>query len=512
MQVQKSHGVSLIYLMKGVLSMNKNEQTATMYESIPAVAELNKVPGFDPFKLLRRIISPENGEEMMQLDLRYKKLWFRLANPKGRIRLNALRITEQMAIYEAQVFLERTDENPIGSFTSSCTKEEAPGGQYIQAAQHAAMDEALSDAGFGIQFADVGMDVKGSRYGSRIPLNGISQKKETTALTGTAAVSTERKQPDTAPVRSTVTAFPAAAEKKGTPQREKPAQTSGLPIQGAEVAVNAGPAGNSPAQRTAAEAETLLKTTVENGNPAASLPAGPGKSSGTLPVQPGTTQKMEGQHLPSTQEPSARPQEPAENSSLPVGPTEVQRAAQPAGAGELPVNAGKPESLPVQKNAEMPAAGGTGNSLPVSERKNMEEDTGKAVQSMMELLGSQNVSAEVAVSSGGNAGSVENAGAGSPASEVQGLPASKEMAQEKAEAKYTPDMPVEEIVRLMTFEEAGKVVVDTGVCKGQTIAEVAERRPPSLKFYLYGGYRGDNNILRAAAQIMLDSLAVKKAG
>lgn len=142
----------------------------------------------------------------------------------------------------------------------------------------------------------------------------------------------------------------------------------------------------------------------------------------------------------------------------------------------------------------------------------MEEDTGKAVQGMMALLGGQNVSAEVAVSSGGNAGSVENAGAGSPASEVQGLPVSKEMAQEKAEAKYTPDMPVEEIVKLMTFEEAGKVVVDTGVCKGQTIAEVAERRPPSLKFYLYGGYRGDNNILRAAAQIMLDSLAVKKAG
>ena len=508
MQVQKSHGVSLIYLMKGVLSMNKNEQTATMYESIPAVAELNKVPGFDPFKLLRRIISPENGEEMMQLDLRYKKLWFRLANPKGRIRLNALRITEQMAIYEAQVFLERTDENPIGSFTSSCTKEEAPGGQYIQAAQHAAMDEALSDAGFGIQFADVGMDAKGSRYGSRIPLNGISQKKETTALTGTAAVSTERKQPDTAPVRSTVTAFPAAAEKKEAPQQEKPAQTSGLPIQGAEAAVNAEPAGNSPAQRTAAEAETPLKTMAGNGNPAAR----PGKSSGTLPVQPGTTQKMEGQHLPSTQEPSARPQEPAENSSLPVGPTEVQRAAQPAGAGELPVNAGKPESLPVQKNAEMPAAGGTGNSLPVSERKNREEDTGKAVQSMMALLDGQNVSAEAAASSGGTAGSVENTRTGGTESEVRELPATGEPAQEKTDARYTPDMPVEEIVKLMTFEEAGKVVVDTGVCKGQTIAEVAERRPPSLKFYLYGGYRGDNNILRAAAQIMLDSLAVKKAG
>lgn len=516
--------------------MNKNEQTATMYENIPAVAELNKVPGFNPLKLLRRIISPENGEEMMQLDLRYKKLWFRLANPKGRIRLNALRITEQMAIYEAQVFLERTDENPIGSFTSSCTKEEAPGGQYIQAAQYAAMDEALSDAGFGIQFADVGMDAKGSRYGSRIPFNGTSQRKETTALTGTAAVSAERKQPDTAPARSTVTAFPAAAEKKEIPQQENPAQTSGLPIQGAKAAVNAGSGGNNPAPHTAAEAKTPLEAMAGNGNAAASLPAGsqggseclpagPGKSFGTLPVQSGAAQEPSGQPSAGSvqtveasgenkTEPSARIQEPAENSSLPVGlqATKVQGTAQPAGTGEQPVRAGEPESLPVQKNAEMPAAGETGNNLPVSERKDMEGDTGKAVQDMMALLSGQNVPTEAAASAGGNTGSAENAEGRGPAPEVLGLPVSGETVQEKADARYTPDMPVEEIVKLMTFEEAGKVVVDTGVCKGQTIAEVAERRPPSLKFYLYGGYRGDNNILRAAAQIMLDSLAAKKAG
>ena len=96
--VQKMHRVSLIYLMKGVFKMNKNEHTATMYESIPAVAELNKVPGFNPLKLLRRIISPENGEEMMQLDLRYNKLWFRLAKPKGRMRLKALRLTAEKGI------------------------------------------------------------------------------------------------------------------------------------------------------------------------------------------------------------------------------------------------------------------------------------------------------------------------------------------------------------------------------------------------------------------------------
>ena len=103
--------------------MNKNEQTATMYESIPAVAELNKVPGFNPLKLLRRIISPENGEEMLQLDLRYKKLWFRLANPKGRIRLNALRITEQMAIYEAQVFWSAPMKTPLAALLPAAQRK-----------------------------------------------------------------------------------------------------------------------------------------------------------------------------------------------------------------------------------------------------------------------------------------------------------------------------------------------------------------------------------------------------
>ena len=87
--------------------MNTSEQIPIMYESIPAVAELNRVPGFEPFKLLRRIVSPEEGKVALQLDLRFKKLWFRLAHPKGRIRLNPLRITEQMAIFEAQVYLDR---------------------------------------------------------------------------------------------------------------------------------------------------------------------------------------------------------------------------------------------------------------------------------------------------------------------------------------------------------------------------------------------------------------------
>ncbi len=466
--VQKMHRVSLIYLMKGVFKMKKNEHTATMYESIPAVAELNKVPGFNPLKLLRRVISPDNGEMVLQLDLPYKKLWFRLANPKGRIRLNALRITEQMAIYEAQVFLERTDENPIGSFTSSCTKEEAPGGHYIQAAQQAAMDEALSDAGFGIQFADVNMGAEGSRYGSRIPLNGTAQGHPLAAPAGMQKASGEAEQSAGTPAGGVVRPFPTATGEK---ELQKPAQESRLPVSGGQITVNT---------------KTEEKKSSE--------------------------------------------------SSLPVNPqADVRKNVLAAKGAELPVNAPEAKSLPIQAGTETPKTENTEameNSLPVSERKSTEEDTQKAVQGMMSLLGGSTLPFGTTVSSaetvqtkgtvsegqnlpaGGNAAPAvpELPTDGKPASGTMELPVIGETVQEKTTARYTPDMPVEEIVRLMTFEEAGQVVVDTGVCKGQTIAEVAERRPPSLKFYLYGGYKGDNNILRAAAQIMLDSLAVKKAG
>ena len=78
--------------------------------------------------------------------------------------------------------------------------------------------------------------------------------------------------------------------------------------------------------------------------------------------------------------------------------------------------------------------------------------------------------------------------------------------------KYTMDMPVEQILERMTFEEAQEVVVDTGVCKGWRICEVAERRAVSLKFYVYGGYKGPNNILRAAARLALDALTGQKKG
>lgn len=56
----------------------KGNQEPMLYTTNAAVASLNHVPGFDPLKFLRRTTSRKTGEDVMRLDLRYKKLWFRL--------------------------------------------------------------------------------------------------------------------------------------------------------------------------------------------------------------------------------------------------------------------------------------------------------------------------------------------------------------------------------------------------------------------------------------------------
>ncbi|MCM1215580.1 MAG: hypothetical protein NC331_08320 [Lachnospiraceae bacterium] len=521
--------------------MNKNEHSATMYERVPAVAALNKVPGFDPLTLLRRTVSPENGEEVLQLDFPYKKLWFRLANPKGRIKLNALRITEQLAIFEAQVYLDRSDENPIGSFTSSCTREEAPGGQYIKAAQQAAMDEALSDAGFGVQFADVEMGAGGSRYGSRLPLSD-GQAGHLPAGTGAEAPSQQ------SAAQPAQTRQPAAGSKISDPNGFQQ-----LPTQ-------AQPDSTSPAgAKTAATGNTAAGKPIANNNMVQKQSVGMAAGQRNLPVQPFATQNAV-QQLGNAQRQAAQPAQavnhfnPAGEQVLPVqSPAaqtgqvqpsaaqtgKVQPSTVPAGRVQLSTaqteqarssavqtgkiqpsttqvgqvqspapqeQADKGEALPVQT---------AGNQLPVQpqvQKKEAAQPAG-AVSLPVQTAGSiSGIPTKEEAVTLPFTGKEEKAGTTALNQTHPGTALPGGQAQEAPAPRYTPDMSVEEILSLMTPEEAGKVVVDVGVCKGQTIAEVAERRPPSLKFYCYGGYKGDNNILRAAARIMLDSLEARKAG
>ena len=57
-----------------------------------------------------------------------------------------LQITDQIAVYEAQVFLSREDNQPITNFTAAVEKAQAPAGRYVQAAQDEALKTALDNA------------------------------------------------------------------------------------------------------------------------------------------------------------------------------------------------------------------------------------------------------------------------------------------------------------------------------------------------------------------------------
>ena len=324
-------------------------ETKTMYHAVPVVSELNRVKGFDPTRYLRKT------KEGPKLDLRIKKLWFRMKYPNGRIKLSALRITDQLAIIEARVYFDKNDSNHVSSFTAQTYKESTPGGLYVEMAQHNAEEEALDAAGFGIQFVPANE--------SRRPL--VSEDE---------VPKVESKPIDEAP-----------AVKVETPPERK--------VEPAPVVVEQ-------------VAESIVTETVAEDPVVEQI---------TVPVEEVTDAPVE---------------------EAPATPT-----------------------------------------VPVVEATPVEEVAAPAV-----------VTPAVAT----------------PVQEVT------EIREEDNALPYNKEMSVEEICALMGVDEARNYVVPVGSCKGWTMDQVADRRPPSLKWYLTG-YTGDDNILRAAATIMMKLVENKAA-
>lgn len=382
----------------------KSNPMPMMYKTIPAVAELNKVPGFDPLKFLRHKVSRKTNEEMLQLELPYQKLWFRLRHPQGRMKLTTLRITEQLAIMEARVYLDRSDAEPISSYISQHSAEEDT--DYVQAAQDEALSAALSDAGFGLQFADVAVDSTGKVFGSSIPLSG------------------------TAPIRQPM---PNAAQ--------RPVEDPGAAL-----------------RQSGGEVHAQLERTPQNAVERRNAPARP------APIQ----------------KPAAKP---VQNEQPPVSP--VQPVVQQMVAEEKE----NMDALPAGKVEE----NAPNMELPVPSREVTLDSSPKQDDA------SEQPAASVFQSD-----------------EPEELPVAPVVQQEAPDQpvapSYTESTPVEDILKVMTFEEAQNVVVDSGLSKGKTMATVAKERPVSLKFYLTPGNKSTNNIVRAAAQIMLDGMAAQKAG
>ncbi len=520
--------------------MSSSDLTVTMYESDPMVAALNKVPGFDPLKLMSRKRIPGAEKDEKSLDFRYKKLWFRLAHRTGRIRLNRLSITEQLAIIEAQVYLELTDANPVSSFTVACTREEG-GDKYIESAQIRAMDQALTDAGFGLQF---------------VPASVGSMENTAPAAVGPVANMQMPKVPQpvmqqvqqaagpqaAAPQQKTVAAQ-AAPQQAVAQQRTVAAQTTpqqrAIPQQaGAQqktVAVQAAPQQRTTAQQSAVQQQTAVSQQRSVAQQAAVQPQAVRQYAApqaAVPNKPAQTAQVQAQTVQAGQKGAAIPAQAGMQTVAvsPAAPTAPQKAAVPVStqqaatqqpvsaetlpAGQFPVMT-EAQELPVTSDiaaAMSLLSGNKEDTLPVTPAGMKEDEKAESMPQELPVApaaattGTPVVPAAPAMAVSGTSNTVS-------ASEMPAAPAPAANTGGAADEgrPYTEETPVEEILQFMTLEDAKKVVVSAGTCRGQTIAEVAQRRPFSLKYYLSEAYQGRDNILRAAARLMLDNLE-KKAG
>lgn len=509
---------------------NNGDFAATMYESDPIVAALNKVPGFDPLKLMSRRRTPGAEKEERYLDFRYKKLWFRLAHRQGRIRLNKLSVTEQLAIIEAQVYLELTDANPVSSFTAACTRGEA-GDNYIESAQIKAMDQALTDAGFGLQFvpAPAGstenttpQEAAGSAANVQMPGTApktvqqaavqqktvaqatVQQKavavqaaaQQNTAASRQAIVQQRTIAPQQIAVQQRTLAQQPTVQQQSAATQQRPAAVQQRPV-AQQPTVQQRPAAvqqQTVVQQAAVSARSVQTTqaqTAQGGQKAVAKPAQAQAGMQKAAVSPAASASSQKPTTASVQQPAAQ---------LPV-------SAETLPADQLPVTA--VQSLPVAPDVaaamSMLSGKGEADTLPVA------PEGAKAVEKA-ETMAEELPVAPMAVTAvtpavQDTAASTETVST-APAAPVPAV--STDQAAKEARP-YTETTPVDQILQFMTLEDAKKVIVPTGTCRGWTLDEVAQRRRPSLRFYLSEGYQGKNNILRAAARLVLDDLE-KKAG
>ncbi len=404
--------------------MNANENA--IIRTVPAAGDLHKVTGFDPLQHLQRAVSG-SGEPVFQLGLRCKRLWFRLACPNGRLLLNPLRITDQMAIFEAQVFFQREDPSPASSFTSTKTAQEDKG--YIRAAQEEALSIALDNTGFGIQLCDVTQGTDGGK-----PLPEVVRPQAGTA-------------DEAQPVRGSPT-VPAPV----TDAKQQISQGRVL----ADPAVSA-----QPVQSTAQTSEPT-RTVQQSAEAMAAVSDQPQRT-----VETDAT----------VQQNKVTPADKA----VPVqaeAPTQAATSAQQQAAVE-PADTAQTESRPV----EVSAAHQEPEVLPTQERSSV-----KVLNFPTQQAEPKNGSAP-----------------------VEGIaPAASAEPEAAASPAYTEDMSVEDISARMTVDEARKVVVAEGTCKGWTLEQVAEKRPSSLKFFVTPFCQA-TNAFKAAATLMLQEVNQQKA-
>lgn len=394
-----------------------NKEKTSIMKAVPSAAELRKVPGFNPLTYLRPAVSRITGEKGLKLELPYKKLWFRMACPRGRMTLSPLRITDQMAIFEARLYAEQDDNSLLANFISTKQAKDVPGGRYIRDAQDEAMNEALDNAGFGIQLCDIDPSFAGSEYGSEIPL---AQLLELAQQSGQPVPKIDAAP--VAPTVKTVAAPPVVEQPMARPDKTAAMPKVETPVEEKkelhEVKSEVQSVVSAPAHTPA---DTVTPPVIETATPARDTFAEEPTKSETIGATADVLQMLGG--------------------TSPV----VNEAPAPIAAAPT----AQPDASPVE-----------------------------TVHTEVSPMQTESV---------------------------------QTAAPKPAAPSYTADMSVEEICARMTVEEAKAIKVDAGTCKGMTLGEVQDRRPSSLRFYVYASPYADN-VLKAAASLLLNEMTQPKAG
>ena len=438
-----------INYLKGVLEMNVNANS--VINTVPAAKALHHVPLFDPLKLLRKTTSAKTGEKVLKLDLSHKKMWFLLVHPRGRMLTNILRLTDQMAIFEAQLFADRSDNTVLAQFTSCHTRSES-GPQYIRNAQEEALNEALDNAGFGIQLSDL-VESSGNGYGSEVLLSQVE------------ALLREPEKPTPAQTAAPVPVMPLQTAATQTPPVAPVQVKSPMPTQAEAPA----PVCEAPKPSVQTVVEAPVTQPVEEAAPvvepapaveaapamvdtphAAAAPADPTPACDTEPAEVFASE-------PDTE---TLPEEPVTSNS-----TETANILQMLGG--IPAAAVEPATEPAAEpeQAERPTVVPFPNvESPIQTAEPVQQSVTPAAEPVME-----------------------------------------------AAAAYTEDMTVDEIRARMTSEQAKALTVSFGPNKGWTLGQVLERRPSSLRFYALAS-KDANNALKAGSLLLLDEQAQARAG
>ena len=127
------------------------------------ISQLNQVEGFDASQYAIDI--EKDGTMEKYLEVKYRRIWFRLRFPEGIIRKRIISMDGTQATVEARVYADRNDPDEsylACGYARRKVEDDPVRGRFLEIAETAAEGRALAGAGFGIQFgSELDDDEKG---------------------------------------------------------------------------------------------------------------------------------------------------------------------------------------------------------------------------------------------------------------------------------------------------------------------------------------------------------------